>query len=458
MKKLILLLIKLLIVSNLTFAQSLTLASSASNPGKGTMFFNTTTNQLQYWNGTSWIPVSNANGSVGWSLSGSNIYASDNTSKVGIGTSNPTYPLSIQTPVRFPTEGYFYDHGMVQSDGNLKIGMGIYKAIENTNGTPLLTNRFAYMGTLTDDDLHIFGNGRPIISIYPKSNDNRVHIDLPLSCSQNLTIGALNGDAPLSVAGGLNGNYTTISYFNQYGVFINSPSGTTAAPISIVAEHGIWGGYIASYNTVTFSDARIKDIVGRTNSAEDLATLRNISVSNYYMKDRAQFGNKIFKKVIAQELEQVYPQAVSKQTSTIPDIYSLAEKVVFDQKSKNLTVFLPKNYGIQVGERIEMVLEALGKIKVEVVEVSANSFTVKNWKYTTEKIFVLGREVNDFRTVDYEAISMLGISAIQELAKENEVLKNKMRNYESRLETLESLLTKHEIAKSVGGTGKQTTR
>jgi hypothetical protein len=36
------------------------------------------------------------------------------------------------------------------------------------------------------------------------------------------------------------------------------------------------------------------------------------------------------------------------------------------------------------------------------------------------KVFVYGREVNDFRTVDYDALSMLNISATQELIRQVE--------------------------------------
>jgi cell shape-determining protein MreC len=63
---------------------------------------------------------------------------------------------------------------------------------------------------------------------------------------------------------------------------------------------------------------------------------------------------------------------------------------------------------------------------------------------------VFGREVNDFRSVDYEALSMLGISAIQQLAKEveelkklritNEELRMKNEKTEARLEAIENLL------------------
>ncbi len=74
------------------------------------------------------------------------------------------------------------------------------------------------------------------------------------------------------------------------------------------------------------------------------------------------------------------------------------------------------------------------------MSVSGKTFTVKDWQYPTDKIFVFGREVNDFRSVDYEALSMLGISAIQALAKENEELKKENLETKSRLNAIEASL------------------
>jgi hypothetical protein len=78
------------------------------------------------------------------------------------------------------------------------------------------------------------------------------------------------------------------------------------------------------------------------------------------------------------------------------------------------------------------------------VEVSGKTFTVKDWAYSTDKIFVFGREVNDFRSVDYEALSMLGISAIQQLAKENEEMKKEnakqKADFNKRLEGIEATI------------------
>ena len=60
------------------------------------------------------------------------------------------------------------------------------------------------------------------------------------------------------------------------------------------------------------------------NAAKDLETLNKIAVTDYHMIDPSH-GEKPVKKAIAQQLEEIYPQAVSKSTNCIPDIYTLAD-------------------------------------------------------------------------------------------------------------------------------------
>ena len=59
------------------------------------------------------------------------------------------------------------------------------------------------------------------------------------------------------------------------------------------------------------------------------------------------------------------------------------------------------------------------------------------------KVFVYGKQVNDFRTVDYDAIAMLNVSATQELFKmitelqtENEKLKIENKNTKASMESI----------------------
>jgi len=105
-------------------------------------------------------------------------------------------------------------------------------------------------------------------------------------------------------------------------------------------------------------------------------------------------------------VEQVYPQAVSKGTDVVPDIYRNATL-------KDGWVQLATD--LKVGERVQLLGEKEKGI-YPVLEVRAGAFRT-DFKPAMEQVFVYGREVKDFRSVDYEAISMLNVSATQELAK-----------------------------------------
>ncbi|MDB4340121.1 hypothetical protein OAA13_00555, partial [Crocinitomicaceae bacterium] len=141
------------------------------------------------------------------------------------------------------------------------------------------------------------------------------------------------------------------------------------------------------------------------------------------------------KKAIAQQLEGIYPQAVSKSTNSIPDIYQLAE-------CNSGTIHIKND--LSSGERIRLIFE--NKEEIATV-VSATSKNITTDLSVSGKVFVYGREVDDFRTVDYQAISMLNVSATQELLKrikalENENKKLKETNTElmglkGKIETLE---------------------
>lgn len=111
------------------------------------------------------------------------------------------------------------------------------------------------------------------------------------------------------------------------------------------------------------------------------------------------------KKVIAQQVEKVYPQAVSTITDVIPDIYTIA-------KIKDGRVILKNT--LQKGDRVRLVFDN----RIEVVDVlQADEFGFNVAVKDEGKVFVFGREVKDFHTVDYEALSTLNISATQELIK-----------------------------------------
>ena len=88
---------------------------------------------------------------------------------------------------------------------------------------------------------------------------------------------------------------------------------------------------------------------------------------------------------------------------------------------------------LKKGERVRLLSEKTEGIH-EVLEVTKDKFRT-DFKPEGGQVFVYGREVKDFRSVDYEAISMLNVSATQELAR-------KVKAQESELTELRAELAK----------------
>lgn len=179
----------------------------------------------------------------------------------------------------------------------------------------------------------------------------------------------------------------------------------------------VGGGVVAPVYAVE-SDRRIKDIVGVSDGKQDFETLKKIEVTDYRMKDRVSLGRELSKKVIAQQVESVFPQAVTKTTGTIPDIYQKA-------RAEDGWVLLKSD--LKKGEKVRIIAESNDQVyEVSAIEESASPTAEAGARFQVSpalpdgKVFVYGREVNDFRTVDYDALSMLHISATQELIRKVE--------------------------------------
>jgi len=192
------------------------------------------------------------------------------------------------------------------------------------------------------------------------------------------------------------GDFWYYLYNNPNGQF-QWYNGTDNFDISVYADGRFMGSGIH-----IFSDERIKDIVGLSNSKKDLSTLLSLEITDYKMKDKAK-GDKPYKKVIAQQVKEVYPQAISLTTEVVPDIYAVA--TIKDG-------YISLETELKAGEKVRLILEDETSL-FDVISADKNGFKVSTDK--SGKVFVYGREVDDFHAVDYESLSMLNVSATQEL-------------------------------------------
>jgi hypothetical protein len=210
-----------------------------------------------------------------------------------------------------------------------------------------------------------------------------------------------------SAVGRLNVGALAAATVPSYGYFNGSGAGgldrlTLAQSVSIYAD-----GTILSYEFNISSDLRIKTDLHAADSGKDLGTLMGIEVTDYHYKDKLAHGNGPQKKVIAQQVEKVYPQAVNITKGVVPDIY---------QKAGTKDGWVELATDLKVGDRVRLISEKEEGVH-EVLEVKAGRFLTQ-FKPAGDQVFVYGREVNDFRSVDYDAIAMLNVSATQELARQ----------------------------------------
>jgi hypothetical protein len=304
------------------------------------------------------------------------------------------------------------------SVGRINATNAIVARSGNYNGS----NGYTFDGS-GDQDGGLFSPGDGTLTMFTNGSER-----LRITPSGYVGIGTSNPTTPLHVAN------TALTYVNATGTINGgntNPADNFAGnlDVSIKAD-----GSIVGYTLYITSDERIKEDLHPSDSVRDLATLQELQVTDYQLKDKLLHGGRPQKKLIAQQVKSSYPQAVSRGTNVIPDIL---QKAVCEDGWVELASDL------QVGERIRL-LGSQEEIITEVLELRPGGFRTA-FNPADGKVYVYGREVDDFLYVDYDAIAMLNVSATQQIKKDSDAailaLQAKNAALEARLSALEKLLS-----------------
>ena len=341
---------------------------------------------------------------------------------VGIGTTSPSAPLQVtSTSSTGPDTNGIYVFNPTNSAGNNSIVT--LRTAGGSAGSPFFSmdvvgiNGWSMGIDNADSQKFKIGN-----SWAGPNNNTKLTIT---TGNGYVGIGTTTPVCPLDVRGSSSFTYTGDDYSAGAG-WNNTGSATSQTnDVSIYASH-----HIICHTIQVFSDQRVKTDIHPTDNRSDLATLMGIEVSDYKYKDVPKYGGRPQKKVIAQQVEKIFPQAVTQTTDGVPDIFKKA--TVKDGWVELVT-------DLKVGERVKLINKERESVP-EVLEVRDGAFRT-DFKENSERLFVYGREVKDFRTVDYDAISMLNVSATQELAKQLKEKDAQIASLEARLAALEKLLT-----------------
>jgi len=314
----------------------------------------------------------------------------DTSNNVGIGTSNPGAKLHVNEATG--TVAGANSGSLILQHGNGGGASSITFPSASNNGSDYGYIQFQDAST-------VGGAGETNRLIIGTQNDSNDHICL--MPSGFVGIGTTSPQAPLHVAGYGNNVFNLDYYIVGDGGHDQNTNGVTSGH-SIIADWGIQAGGRIDIA----SDARIKHVLQLSNTSADLETLKSLKITDYNYKDKA-LGTTPQKKVIAQDVEAVFPQAVSQSTAVVPDIF---------QKATEDGGWVKLATDLKVGERVRLILRKGEEIH-EVLEVRPDAFRTSH-RGANEPVFVYGREVKDFRSVDYDALAMLNVSATQELAKQ----------------------------------------
>ena len=322
--------------------------------------------------------------------------------------------------------GSYSGQNITSGDDNVIIG--------NLAGNTLTTGSGnTYIGTAAGENI-TSGNYNIMIGAYLSTSgavSNALNIGNTLYgdlSNKRIGIGVQTPSYPLHITSTVNGG--SANYYNWgFGTQASITQNVLTPGISLYST-----GYVAAAAYIFASDARIKNIIGPSDAKKDLDLLDKIQVTDYTYKDVLNFGTVPAKKVIAQQIEQIYPAAVKKRYDVLPNIMRNAEKVSYQRGLVEIMLKgLPKE--IKTGDSLKVLNKKNEERVVKVQRRNGDKLTLDplDPKLFGEEIFLYGSFVDDFRAVDYEALGMLNISATQELYR-------KIKEQQREIEELRSAI------------------
>jgi hypothetical protein len=236
---------------------------------------------------------------------------------------------------------------------------------------------------------------------------------------------------------------------NTYPLLVEGYAGFTSSGNFFNSAQSVGSYSSGSYNTSIFSradvlagafraysDSRIKENIQDVQDDDALQRLRLIQPKTYTYKDVFTKGTEPVYGFIAQQVRDVLPYATNTLKNYIPDIYKLGDRVDDLVTLRDSTFLFNESSG-----NVRFIQKSGGDMIVPVNFISSNQLQILDktkLDLTDSEIFVYGREVEDFHSLDKNAIFTINVAATQELDRQLQAAKVQITSLETRLALLES--------------------
>jgi hypothetical protein len=201
--------------------------------------------------------------------------------------------------------------------------------------------------------------------------------------------------------------------------------------MSIFATNYIWSGIGFTIS----SDRRIKTNIQPANDCLDIIQKINVRSFDYIDKSLGSVQHGI----IAQEINEVYPECITLGTDILPSILQNATQ--FKNINGDTILTVQKPHQLHQGDIVCIhINEKVLEFPVQTIQ-SPTSFSIQTSipHTATARIFVYGKKVNDFMGVNKSMLGILAVGACKTLAQQVVALQLQLASHQSTLTSLTQL-------------------
>jgi glycosyltransferase involved in cell wall biosynthesis len=193
-------------------------------------------------------------------------------------------------------------------------------------------------------------------------------------------------------------------------------------------------GFKAAHGDIVItSDNRIKNNINDINSKKSLDLISKINPKSFKYIDFVEKGDKNNYGFIAQDINEIIPDAVGYKKENIPNIFKLFNvKDDIIETTEDLTSQLSINDNIKI-------INKDNKEDYKILEISSNHIKIDK-KIEEDKCFIYGKEIDDFHILDKDIIFTLNVSATQELNKKIKKQKKKIKKQKDKMKEYDKII------------------